>query len=209
MLHGDYGRKWLCRGRRISRHGRRGHLRRWRTGIRRRRAQRQDRRGGLCRRWFGGFDWHRLSGCGWLNHSRRRRSQRSRSQRSRSQRRGRRDGWLRHCDRCRSEHDAQIWHLDPSNLPGEGKARKSEFLTAKGQSEQQGMEQQGKQQRQRESPAMVALATNRRLAGAARLPGRRRRPSGWLFRCGVGPCGTQADTAIAVRVLRWIIMCCP
>jgi hypothetical protein len=89
------------------------------------------------------------------------------------------DGWLCVHGRWWREHNAQIRHLDPSILPGEGKAREPKFLTAELQAQQQCVGQQGNQQRKREPPAMGTRATNRWLAGASRIQRGRRQ---WLGR---------------------------
>ena len=68
------------------------------------------------------------------------------------------DGWRYVGDWRRKENDAQIGHRDPTFKPGKGEAGKPKLIAAPGQAQQQGMGQQGKQQRQTESPAIVAGA---------------------------------------------------
>jgi hypothetical protein len=53
----------------------------------------------------------------------------------------------------RNQHDAQFGRLDPSIYPGQAEARKPKPLSAESQAEQQPMNQQREQQRNRESPA--------------------------------------------------------
>ena len=196
-LQGDHGRRGYRRGRRVAGSiAAEGHLRRgW------------DGRGvcgwfGLCRR-IGlrhGRCWSplrsRRAGRGWLQ--RRSAGNRLLGQCLLQRLRDRRDRRLRGGDLRRNDYDAQIGYLDPSVLPGEGEARKPNLprvagarepksLATKGQAQQHRVDQQRKQERQRQSPALRAHA----LAVGASLE-------------------AQACSAIAARALlvRGRVQCC-
>jgi hypothetical protein len=63
--------------------------------------------------------------------------------------RDRRDRGLPGWDARRKEHDAQVGHLDPPISPGQAEARKPKTLANEGQAQQQRVNQQGEQQRNR------------------------------------------------------------
>jgi hypothetical protein len=67
---------------------------------------------------------------------------------------------------CRNEQDTQFGRLDPSIAPGEAEARKPKSLATEGQAQQQHVNQQGEQQRKRESPVFIAQALTQRLSAS-------------------------------------------
>jgi len=112
-----------------------------------------------------------------------------------------RDRRLCRCIGCRNEHDVQIGRLDPSLLPGKTEARKPGSLTAVGQAEQHGVNQQGDQQRKRQAPALTVHAlTGLFTASCGSGEWLRRRGRRRCLR-GAGTRGTQACSFVAARAL--------
>ena len=99
----------------------------------------------------------------------------------------------------RCQADAQIGHLDPPLLPGKSQARQSNALAFESQAQQQRVEQQGEQQRERHPPALGRLACARRLdTGGSPRRCRRFRRRG-RSRSRAGAVGVQRSSAIAAQ----------
>ncbi len=169
----------------------------WRTGDGWRRSRRTRRGGRRSRRTRRGWRRRRRTGrrlldpclLQWLC------DQRHRRLRDRCVRR------LRGRDLRRNECDAQVGRLDTSIPPGKGETRKSKSVATKRQAQQRHVDQQGQQQRKRQSAAFEtrafahpwAMACGLRRSDRLRVRGRCRRVA--------GTCGTQSCSAVAARTV--------